>query len=98
MKSTQNAIIRLVIAALAMINAILTAAGMNPIPFDATLVTEWLTYAFNGAMLIWAWWKDAPLTEAGITGHDIMRAIKEDGIEILDKLLDREGADNGKDI
>lgn len=98
MKSTQNAIIRLVIAALAMINAILTAAGMNPIPFDANLVTEWLTYAFNGAMLIWTWWKDAPITKAGITGHDVMRAIKEDGIDILGDLLDGEGVDNDKDI
>lgn len=81
MKSTQNAIIRLVIAALAMINAILTAAGMNPIPFDATLVTEWLTYAFNGAMLIWAWWKNAPMTEAAQEAQTYMKAIKEDGKE-----------------
>ena len=91
----KRAVTRLIIAAIAMLNAILTAAGVNPIPFDETLVTEWISYAFDAAMLVWVWWKDAPITEAGITGHDIMRAIKEDGIEILDKLLGGEGENNG---
>lgn len=98
MNTRKRAVIRLIVAALAMLNAILTAAGINPIPFDEALVTEWLSYAFDAAMLVWVWWKDAPLTRAGITGHDVMRAIKEDGIEILDKLLDGEGVDNGEDI
>ena len=94
----KKAVTRLIIAAIAMLNAILTAAGVNPIPFDEMLVTEWISYAFDGAMLIWVWWKDAPITKAGIAGHDIMKAIKEDGIEILDKLLDAEGEEDGKDI
>lgn len=94
----KRAITRLIVAAIAMLNAILTAAGVNPIPFDETLVTEWISYAFDGAMLIWVWWKDAPITEAGITGHDVMRAIKEDGIDILGDLLDGEGEDDGKDV
>ena len=94
----KKAITRLIVAAIAMFNAILTAAGVNPIPLDETLVTELISYAFDLAMLVWVWWKDAPLTRAGITGHDVMRAIKEDGIEILDKLLNGEDENNDKEI
>lgn len=94
MDVTKKAVIRLVVAAIAMLNGILTAKGINPIPFDESLVTEWISYAFDGAMLAWVWWKDAPITKAGITGHDIMKAIKEDGFEILGKLFLEEGEDN----
>ena len=67
------------------------------IPFDEAAVTEWISYGFDAAMVIWVWWKDAPITKAAITSHDIMKAIKEDGIEIIGKLfIDKEeGEDNG---
>jgi SPP1 family holin len=86
----KKAFIRIVIALVGTVNAILTAKGINPIPFNETLVTEWISYAFDAAMIIWVWWKDAPITEAGIIGHDIMRAIKEDGSEIVYKIFSRE--------
>lgn len=90
----QKAIIRLIIAVIATLNAILTASGANPIPFDETAVTEWLTYLFNAAMLVWTWWKDAPVTAAGVKAHGIMKAIKEDGAEIIDDLLEGDDEDD----
>lgn len=89
----QKAIIRLIIAVIATINAILTASGANPIPFDETLATEWLTYAFDAAMLVWTWWKDAPITSEAAEAHAGMVAEK-----ILNKSVDetREEMSDGK--
>lgn len=89
----QKAIIRLVVAAVATVNAMLTALGKNPIPFDETAVTEWLTYLFNAAMLVWVWWKDAPITSEAAEAHAGMVAEK-----ILNKSVDetREEMSDGK--
>lgn len=96
MNVTKKAVIRLIVVLVAALNAILTAKGINPIPFDEAAVTEWVSYAFDAAMVVWVWWKDAPITQAGITGHDITKAIKEDGFEILGKLFEsEEGEEDG---
>ena len=87
MDVTKRSVIRLIVVIIAAINAILTAKGINPIPFDEAAVTEWISYGFDAVMVIWVWWKDAPITKAAITGHDITRAIKEDGLEIVGKLF-----------
>ena len=31
-------------------------------------------------MILWIWWKDAPITKAAQKAHEWMKAIKEDGI------------------
>ena len=76
----KKAFIRLAVTVFATVNAILTAKGSNPIPLDESLLTEWLSYAFDFGMLVWAWWKDAPITKAAQEAHAWMKAIKEDGI------------------
>ena len=50
-------------------NGQLVAAGMNPIPFDETLVTEWATYIATILMIAWVWWKDAPMTKEALKAH-----------------------------
>ena len=76
MKDLTKAIIRLVVTAVLMINAALTAKGINPIPFDEALVTEWLTYAASGLSAIWAWWKNNNITEAAKEGQEVTNLIK----------------------
>lgn len=71
-----KAVIRLIVAVMATVNAMFVAAGKNPLPFDETLVTEWLTYLFDAVMLIWVWWKDAPLTDEAAEAHKGMVAEK----------------------
>ena len=75
----KKAIIRLAVTVLATVNAILTAKGSNPIPLDETLLTEWISYAFDFGMLVWAWWKDAPMTKAAQMAHEYMKALKGNG-------------------
>lgn len=62
----KEAIIRGIILAVTLINAILTAAGKNPIPFDESAVTEVISYIISGLAAVWAWWKNNNVTEKAI--------------------------------
>ena len=59
--------------------AILTAKGINPIPFDESMVAEVCSYVFAGIMALWSWWKDAPMTKIGKKHHDEMVLEKQTG-------------------
>lgn len=75
----RDAIIRLIVMAVLMINMVLTLAGKNPIPFDEAAVTEWLTIAAGGLSAIWSWWKNNNVTTAAQEAQNTLKAIKEDG-------------------
>lgn len=60
---TIQALVRLLVTIVLFINALLTAKGINPLPFDENEVTEFLTMLFSGLMILWTWWKDAPMTK-----------------------------------
>lgn len=62
----KEAIIRFLVLAITLANAILTASGKNPIPFDESAVTECLSYIISGAAAVWAWWKNNNVTEKAI--------------------------------
>lgn len=76
-----KAVIRLIAVAILTVNAFLTAKGINPIPFDETLFAEIATQIAAGASIVWAWYKDAPITKAGRKGHAVTKAIKQDGYD-----------------
>ena len=58
-----QAIVRVFVTLVLFINAVLTASGINPIPFDETAFTEVMTQVLAGLSIVWAWWKDAPITK-----------------------------------
>ena len=72
MSNRFKAVIRLVSTIVLTVNALLTASGMNPIPFDETLFTEVATYIADGAIIVWTWFKDAPMTKIANKHHDEM--------------------------
>lgn len=74
-----NAIIRLIVMAVLMVNMVLTLAGKNPIPFDEAELTEWLTVAAAGLYTLWSWWKNNNVTTAAQEAQNTLKAIKEDG-------------------
>lgn len=67
-----KALARLIATVVLTVNMFLTAKGINPIPFDESLFTEVLTYIADGAMIVWTWFKDAPMTKIGNKHHDEM--------------------------
>lgn len=74
-----QAIIRLIVQTIVLINMGLTIAGKNPIPFDETAVTEWLTIVASAASSIWIWWKNNNVTKQAQEAQDILKGLKEDG-------------------
>lgn len=72
MSNRVKAVIRLMVTVVLTVNALLTASGLNPIPFDEALFTEVATYIVDGAMIVWTWFKDAPMTKIANKHHDEM--------------------------
>lgn len=77
---TSQAFIRLIVTIVLMINAALTAKGLNPIPFDETLVTECLTYIISGVSAVWIWWKNNNITAEAKAAQVLKDDMKVDGI------------------
>ena len=75
-----KAVIRLLVMVVLAVNAALTVAGKNPIPFDETTFTEVATQVAAGLSAVWAWWKNNNMTSAAQLAHEQLKAIKEDGL------------------
>lgn len=76
MSGKKGAIIRIAVLAITLANAILTAAGKNPIPFDETAFTECLSYIISGIAAVWAWWENNDMTREAAEGTALMKALK----------------------
>ena len=63
MNEVVKAFIRLVVMAVLAVNAVLTAKGYNPIPFDESAFTEVSTYIVAGLAALWGWWKNNNVTK-----------------------------------
>ena len=57
-KEFSKAVIRLVVTAFLLINALLTAKGVNPIPLDESQVTDIASQVAAVAACVWVWWKN----------------------------------------
>ena len=76
-----KAIIRLLVMVVLAVNAALTVAGKNPIPFDETTFAEVAAQVAAGLSAVWAWWKNNNMTEAAQLAQTQLKAIKEDGLD-----------------
>lgn len=81
MNETAKAIIRLAVMAIFAVNAILTANGRNPIPFDETAFTEAVTYVVAGLSALWGWWKNNNVTKEAQAAQKYKEDAKIDGLE-----------------
>lgn len=58
-----EAIARLVVNILLLVNWILTISGKNPIPFSEDMLYAWISGIASSAYLLWgAWWKNNNMT------------------------------------
>lgn len=70
------AIVRIVALFITAINALLTARGINPIPFNENLVAEVVCYIIAGVTAIWAWWKNNNITPEAISAQSYLDKFK----------------------
>lgn len=76
---TVKAFIRLLVAAILMLNSVLTAKGLNPIPFDETAFSDIALQIATGLSVIWVWWKNNNVTRAAKEAQGYKKALQEDG-------------------
>lgn len=49
-----------------LINTILTAIGLNPLPYSETEVYEAISTVITVIVALWAWWKDNDITQSAL--------------------------------
>lgn len=77
MTQRTKAIVRLLAVVVTWLNAILTAKGINPIPFDEGMVAEIIGYILASASSVWAWWKHTNWTLGAQVAYPDIRTINE---------------------
>ena len=73
---SKGTIIRSIALILSVVNYILTAKNMNPLPFGETEVYEFFSMIFMGASTIWAWWKNNSFTKEAIRADKLLKDLK----------------------
>lgn len=78
MREKMKALANILIAGILLVNAILTAAGKNPLPIDKDAIFEMASYIAIGIDTIWIWWKNQNLSVEAQTAQSIMDEMKAD--------------------
>lgn len=76
MKEKAKAVANIIIAGALLLNAILTAAGKNPLPVDEDAIFEVASYIAIGVDTIWIWWKNQNLTVEAQTAQVMIDDMK----------------------
>lgn len=76
MKEKAKAFANIIIAGVLLLNAILTAAGKNPLPVDEDAIFEVASYIAIGIDTIWIWWKNQNITLEAQTAQDFIKEMK----------------------
>lgn len=76
---TIKAFIRLLVAAILAFNTVLTAKGINPIPFDESVFSDIALQVATGLSVLWCWWKDNNITKTAKRAQGYKKALQEDG-------------------
>ena len=76
---TIKAFNRLLVAAILAFNTVLTAKGINPIPFDETAFSDIALQIATGLSVIWVWWKNNNVTKTAKRAQSYKKALQEDG-------------------
>jgi len=73
----QQAIIRLAVLAILLLNQVLITFGWNPLPWSEDEIYEGVSAVFTVIAALWAWWKNNSVTEEAQVADEYMRELKE---------------------
>ena len=65
-KIKSETIARTIALFVVLINTILTAIGLNPLPYSETEVYEAISTVITVIIALWAWWKDNDITQSAL--------------------------------
>lgn len=76
MKIKPATIARTAVLALALVNQVLSVAGLSPLPIDSATLEPWVTTGLTTAAAVWAWWKNNSFTPEAIRADELMKEMK----------------------
>ncbi|WP_193063501.1 phage holin [Oceanobacillus oncorhynchi] len=74
----KQAITRLVVLAILLINQTLVVFGWNPLPFSEEEIYEGVSVVATICVAIWTWWKNNSVTEEAQVSDRILKDAKRD--------------------
>lgn len=72
----QQAIVRLVVLVILLINQALITLGWNPLPFSEEQIYETVSSIATVVVAIWAWWKNNSITKEAQKADEYLKELK----------------------
>lgn len=72
----KQAIVRLIVLIIALVNQTLTLAGYNPMPFSDEQIFEAVSNVATVAIALWAWWKNNSVTKEAQKADEYLAELK----------------------
>lgn len=72
-----QAIVRLVVLVILLVNQALIVFGLNPLPFSEEQIYEAVSSVATVVVALWAWWKNNSVTKEAQEADVILREMKE---------------------
>lgn len=76
MKIKPATIARTAVLALALVNQVLSVAGLSPLPIDSATLEPWVTTGLTTAAAVWAWWKNNSFTPEAIRADELLKKMR----------------------
>ena len=73
----QQAIVRLVVLAVLLLNQSLVVMGWNPLPFSEDEIYEGVSSVATVIVALWAWWKNNSITKEAQQADEYLKELKE---------------------
>ena len=73
----QQAIIRLAVLVILLLNQVLITMGWNPLPFSEDEIYEGVSAVATVVMAIYAWWKNNSVTKEAQKADEYLKELKE---------------------
>lgn len=75
-----KAIVTILVTLFSLVNAGLSLAGFNPLPFTNEQVSTTLFAVVGVIGTIYGWWKNQNITSASLAGQQLVDALKKEGV------------------
>lgn len=75
-----KAVVTILVTLFSLVNAGLSLAGFNPLPFTNEQVSTTLFTVIGVLGTIYSWWKNQNITSASLAGQQLVDALKKEGV------------------
>ena len=75
----KQAIVRLIVLIIALVNQGLILAGYNPLPFSEEEIFKFVSAVASVVAVLWAWYKNNSITKEAQKADEYMRDLKAKG-------------------